>query len=161
MIHVIAEQATVDGIAQTPGFMVGAEELVPAEMIAELAASAKLRPLVHPTDATPEQGYTPSRRLAEFVRCRDLTCRFPGCDRSALDCDLDHTVPHDRGGATHASNLKCLCRQHHLIKTFWKWREKQLPDGTVIWTWPAVSTSAMPARSPRERLSPRSWNQPR
>jgi Domain of unknown function (DUF222) len=140
VIHVVAEQATVDRIAQTPGFTIGADHLVPAEMIAELAASAKLRPLIHPTDAAPEQGYTPSRQLAEFVRCRDLTCRFPGCDRSALECDLDHTVPYDQGGATHASNLKCLCRQHHLIKTFWRWREKQLPDGTVIWTSPSGHT---------------------
>src|SRR5262249_43521675 len=44
------------------------------------------------------------------------------------------------GGATHAANLKCLCRQHHLVKTFWGWREKQLPDGTLIWTSPAGQT---------------------
>ncbi|WP_293334078.1 HNH endonuclease signature motif containing protein [Mycobacterium sp.] len=140
VIHVVAEQATVEGAAQTPGFVVGTEELFPAELVAELAASAKLAPLIHPTDASPERGYTPSRGLAEFIRCRDLTCRFPGCDRSALNCDLDHTVPHDQGGATHASNLKCLCRQHHLIKTFWGWRDKQLPDGTVIWTSPSAHT---------------------
>jgi hypothetical protein len=24
-------------------------------------------------------------------------------------------------------------RCHHLLKTFWGWRDKQLPDGTVIW----------------------------
>lgn len=27
-------------------------------------------------------------------------------------------------------------RYHHLVKTFWGWRDKQLPDGTVIWTLP-------------------------
>jgi hypothetical protein len=37
---------------------------------------------------------------------------------------------------THPSNLKCLCRKHHLLKTFWGWRDKQLPDGTVIWVLP-------------------------
>ena len=31
-----------------------------------------------------------------------------------------------------ATNLKCYCRTHHLVKTFWGWRDKQLPDGTVI-----------------------------
>jgi hypothetical protein len=25
---------------------------------------------------------------------------------------------------------------HHLLKTFYGWQEKQLPDGTVIWTLP-------------------------
>jgi hypothetical protein len=34
------------------------------------------------------------------------------------------------------SNLKCLCRLHHLLKTFYGWRDQQLPDGTVIWTLP-------------------------
>ena len=47
-----------------------------------------------------------------------------------------HTVPHGRGGPTQASNLKCLCRFHHLVKTFWGWSDEQLVDGTVIWTSP-------------------------
>ena len=49
---------------------------------------------------------------------------------------MDHTIPYADGGATHPSNLKCLCRLHHLMKTFWGWRDQQLPDGTVIWTLP-------------------------
>jgi hypothetical protein len=48
--------------------------------------------------------------LAEFVRLRDLTCRFPGCDQPAQVCDIDHTVPYQVGGLTHPSNLKLLCR---------------------------------------------------
>jgi hypothetical protein len=140
VVHVIADQATLDGTADKPGSMIGADQLVPAELIAELADSARLRPLVHPGDAPPEHGYIPSQALADFVRCRDLTCRFPGCDRPAPDCDTDHTVPYGDGGATHASNLKCLCRLHHLIKTFWGWQDRQLPDGTVIWTSPSGRT---------------------
>jgi hypothetical protein len=69
-----------------------------------------------------------------------LTCRWPGCDRPAVDCDLDHTIPYSDGGPTHASNLKCYCRTHHLVKTFWGWRDKQLPDGTLILTSPAGQT---------------------
>ena len=76
--------------------MIGSDALIPAELIAELAKSAKLRPLIHPADAPPERGYTPSRALADFVRCRDLTCRFPGCDKPAVRCDLDHTDPAPR-----------------------------------------------------------------
>jgi hypothetical protein len=105
-----------------------------------LAAHAKLVPLVHPLDATPEPGYLPSRALADFVRCRDLTCRWPGCDHPAFDCDIDHTIPHADGGPTHASNLKCYCRTHHLVKTFWGWRDQQLPDGTVILDSPSGKT---------------------
>ncbi len=140
VIHVIAEQATVSGMGTTAGSEVGADGLIPPELIAELAGSAKLVPLVHPGDAPPEPGYVPSAALADFVRCRDLTCRWPGCDRPARDCDLDHTIPHAQGGPTHAANLKCYCRTHHLVKTFWGWRDQQLADGTLILTSPAGNT---------------------
>ncbi len=136
VIHMIAQQASVAGAGVAPGAQIGAEGLIPPELLAELAASARLVALVHPGDGPAEPGYAPSRALADFVRCRDLTCRAPGCDRPAVGCDLDHTIPYADGGLTHASNLKCLCRQHHLLKTFWGWRDKQLPDGTVIWTLP-------------------------
>ncbi len=134
VIHLIAAQATVAGRGDTPGVLPGVEGLIPAELVAELARSARLVPLHIPIAA--ESGYTPSGTLADFVRCRDLTCRAPGCDRPAAQCDVDHTIPYAQGGATHASNLKCLCRLHHLMKTFHGWRDEQLPDGTVIWRLP-------------------------
>ena len=109
-------------------------------MVAELATTATLVPLVHPGCADPEPQYTPSKALADFIRCRDLTCRWPGCDVPATRCDVDHTIPHAQGGPTHASNLKCYCRTHHLVKTFWGWGEQQLPDGTLILTSPAGQT---------------------
>ncbi len=140
VIHVVADQAGVEGRELGAGSMLGSDSLIPADLIAELARSAKLRPLTHPGDAAPEPNYVPSQALADFVRCRDLTCRFPGCDRSAVRCDVDHTIAHADGGPTHASNLKCLCRLHHLIKTFWGWSDLQLPDGTVIWTSPTRLT---------------------
>lgn len=134
VIHVIAEQASVEGKVSTPGVLPGVEGLIPGDVVAELAASARLVPLIAPSGA--EDHYAPSTKLADFVRCRDLTCRAPGCDRPAIDCDLDHTIPYADGGPTHASNLKALCRLHHLMKTFWGWRDRQLPDGTVIWALP-------------------------
>jgi hypothetical protein len=140
VIYVIAEQATIDGRSGATASEVCADGLVSPELVAELAAGAKLVPLVHPIDAAPEPGYVPSKKLADFVRCRDLTCRWPGCDRPAFDCDLDHTVPYADGGPTHASNLKCYCRTHHLVKTFWGWRDQQLPDGTVILNSPSGQT---------------------
>ena len=109
----IAEQATIDGRGAAPASELGADGLIAPELVAELAASARLIPLIHPADAAPEPGYMPSKALADFVRCRDMTCRWPGCDRPAADCDLDHTVPYAQGGPTHASNLKCYCRAQH------------------------------------------------
>ena len=139
VIHVVADQATLDGRAETPGYLLGADALISAELLRELAVTAKIRPLL-PAGTPAEPGYRPSRRLADFVRARDLTCRAPGCDRPATNCQLDHTVPFADGGATHASNLKSLCIFHHLIKTFWGWRDRQLQDGTVIWTLPDGQT---------------------
>ena len=57
--------------------------------------------------------------------------------------DIDHTVPYPIG-PTHPSNLKLLCRAHHLVKTFYAgpggWSDRQLPDGRVIWTSPTGRT---------------------
>jgi hypothetical protein len=140
VIHVIAERAALDGRGSVRASEMGADGLIPPELVEQLAASAKLVPLVHPGHAQPELGYVPSKALADFVRCRDMTCRWPGCDHPAGECDIDHTIPHADGGPTHASNLKCYCRTHHLVKTFWGWRDRQLPDGTLILTSPAGHT---------------------
>ncbi|MBI2699913.1 MAG: HNH endonuclease [Mycobacterium sp.] len=140
VIHVIAEQATLNGHGDQPGCLLGAEDLITPELLAELALTAKQVPLIHPGYAAPEPQYTPSKALADFVRARDLTCRWPGCDVPATHCDLDHTIPYANGGPTHAGNTKCYCRTHHLMKTFWGWTEKQLADGTLILTSPAGET---------------------
>lgn len=121
------------------GVMMGGS-LVPPGLLGRLACQAQIRTIVHPGDAPPEPRYRPSQALADFVRCRDLTCRFPGCDQPADVSDIDHTIAYPVG-PTQASNLKCLCRKHHLLKTFWSgalgWRDKQHPDGTVVWTSPS------------------------
>ena len=110
LIHVVAEPASVTGTGRSPGVLVGAEGLIPAELVAQLAKSARLQSLSLPDDE-PEPRYTPSAKLADFIRCRDLTCRAPGCDQPAVRCDVDHTVAYSEGGRTHPSNLKCLCRK--------------------------------------------------
>jgi len=139
VIHVVAEEATLQGRSDTPAYVLGSDILIPGELLLELAKQAKLSPLIHPADLAPEAGYRPSKALADFVRSRDLTCRAPGCDTPATQCDLDHTIPHPYG-PTHAGNIKCLCRPCHIRKTFWGWRDKQLADGTVIWTLPGQQT---------------------
>lgn len=140
VIHVVADQSTLAGSTNHPAHLFGADTLISADLLREIAARARLRPLIHPADTPPEPHYRPSPALADFVRARDLTCRAPGCERPATDCDLDHTIPYGRGGPTHASNIKALCRFHHLLKTFWGWRDRQLPDGTVVWELPGGQT---------------------
>jgi Domain of unknown function (DUF222) len=142
VIHVLAEAATVSGDSTAPGYVPGFGGLS-ADAVRQLATSSKLRPVVHPKDTGPEPHYRPSAALADFIRCRDLTCRFPGCDRPAECADIDHTVPWPLG-PTHPSNLKLLCRIHHLLKTFFSgpngWLDRQESDGTVVWTSPTGHT---------------------
>ncbi|MFG1930254.1 DUF222 domain-containing protein [Mycobacterium sp. NPDC048908] len=157
VIRVLADQSTIDAatgstdaatavdtdagatatpaVAPPPALIVG-EGVVPAPLLAQLIrGGAKVRPITMPSDE-PEPHYRPSAELAEFVRMRDLYCRAPGCDVPADRCDLDHTIPYPMG-PTHPSNIKCLCRTNHLMKTFGGWHDIQLPDGTVIWISPS------------------------
>lgn len=139
LITVVADATTVNGTSSIPGYVPGYGAL-PAELVRLYVRTAKLQQVHAPSELVDcEQGYRPSAGLATFVRLRDLSCRFPGCEAPASVCDLDHTVPWPYG-PTHASNLKLLCRHHHLVKTFYigvgGWSEVQKPDGTVVWTAP-------------------------
>ena len=60
--------------------------------------------------------YAPPKALRRFTEIRDQHCRFPGCERAAVRCDLDHSVPWDSGGETCHDNLAFLCRTHHTMK---------------------------------------------
>lgn len=154
VIRVIADQSAVDAATATvaaaagqctgeqkptPALLLG-HGVLPAPLLAEaIRNGATIKPIRLPS-VEPEPGYRPSAELAEFVRMRDVFCRFPACDVSAERCDIDHARPWP-WGPTHASNLNCKCRKHHLMKTFWTgiggWGDVQLPDGTLIWTSPS------------------------
>ncbi|GAA1666574.1 HNH endonuclease [Mycolicibacterium murale] len=122
-----------------PGILVGFGAM-PAPLIAALIArGAPVRHLTAPgTD--PEQRYRPSTALQEWTTARDLTCRFPNCDRPAEFCEYDHTTPWP-AGKTHASGGKMYCKLHHFGKTFWAgWTDSQAPDGTITITTPTGQT---------------------
>ncbi|KLO43831.1 HNH nuclease [Mycobacterium nebraskense] len=144
VINVVASDRTVHADGAEPGYVEG-YGVIDADQVRQLAAAASILvadPVTSPVEAL---RYQPSAALERAVRCRDLTCRFPGCSRPAVVCDLDHTIPFNHqnpaaGGLTVADNLKCLCRQHHRLKTFGGWRDKQLADGTVVWLSPTGRT---------------------
>lgn len=143
VIHLLAEQATVEGTGDNPGYLLKFG-IQPAETVREQAGHAKVTPLPLPVplpstspDNEIQTGYRPSVALAAFIRWRDLCCRWPGCDAPVMD--IDHTVPYPLG-PTHPSNLKGYCRVHHLVKTFYTgpggWAERQFSDGTTMFTAP-------------------------
>ncbi|TGB38751.1 HNH endonuclease signature motif containing protein [Mycolicibacterium peregrinum] len=142
VVHVLADQATVNGSSDDPGYLAG-HGILPAESVRELAATGKVKPVRMPTGNVAEPAepqYRPSVALSEFIRWRDLTCRFPGCDAPVERCDIDHTAPWP-AGPTHPSNTKLFCRAHHLVKTFCPgWSDRQRPDGTIEFTTPTGHT---------------------
>jgi hypothetical protein len=144
VINVVATDRAVHDGGSAPGYLEG-YGVIDAEQVRELVATAALHVIDPSTSPVDALCYQPSASLERAIRCRDLTCRFPGCSRPAVVCDLDHTVAFNHrdpsaGGLTVYENLKCLCRQHHLLKTFGGWRDTQLADGTVIWTSPTGRT---------------------
>ena len=138
VVHVLAEQAAVAGESDRPALVPG-YGVVHAEQIQEMVPQAEVRPVPLAGDLGTQGGYHPSRKLTDFVRCRDLTCRWPGCNVPIGRCDIDHTMPWPYG-PTHPSNTKLYCRLHHVIKTFHcgpgGWTDQQHPDGTVTITAP-------------------------
>ncbi|MEW1878245.1 DUF222 domain-containing protein [Rhodococcus sp. NPDC080181] len=90
--------------------------------------------------------YRPSGALAERIRFRDRTCRHPGCDVPAQQCEIDHIVPYLHrdpmtGGWTIDTNLHCLCRYHHSLKTMGLWTPVMLTDGVEFWVSNAGTTA--------------------
>ncbi|MBA2337545.1 MAG: DUF222 domain-containing protein [Acidimicrobiia bacterium] len=57
----------------------------------------------------------PSPALRKALNLRDGHCRFRGCDRPAVWCDVHHVVHWLRGGTTCLENVKLLCRHHHVM----------------------------------------------
>jgi hypothetical protein len=90
------------------------------------------------TGSTP--AYRPGPALRDLVTARDRTCRFPPCRQPAWRADLDHTIPHHKGGRTCSCNLGGDCRTHHKIKQLHGWGLRQMRPGEFQWTTPAGRT---------------------
>lgn len=144
-------EADVKGVDE-PGELTG-HGWLPAglvrEIVAEYGARATWR--CHYVDDRPESPhwgsiigvgraahdptYAPSLTTRAYLAARDRVCRFPGCQRDAARCDLDHVTPHAAGGPTCDSNLISLCRHHHRLKHRGGFTPATDSDD-VIWTTP-------------------------
>lgn len=148
-VAVTVDLPTLLGLAEHPGELAGYGP-IPAGLARSLAADASWRRLVtDPVEGTlldyGRRTYAPPAALAEFVRARDRSCRFPGCRVPAARCDLDHVRPFEAGGTTSAANLVTLCRRHHRLKTFTGWTLALDTGAGVSWTSPAGRTYQVPA----------------
>jgi len=100
---------------------------------------------VDPPPAT--DAYIPTARQRRFITTRDRTCRMPTCGQRVGWADHDHVRAHSAGGTTTCTNLCCLCRHHHRLKTHAKdWLFRMDPDGTLHVTSPAgITRTTRPA----------------
>jgi hypothetical protein len=99
----------------------------------------------------PVDRYEPTPAQRRFIKARDRGCRHPGCRRPAAWTDADHVVAHAEGGETDCSNLCCLCRRHHRLKTHAPhWRFSMTDDGVLSVTTPSGVTRT--TRPPGLRL---------
>jgi len=139
-VHITVPVLGLLGKDETPATLDGYGP-ISIEAAAELAGNATgfLRILTHPETGIAlsfgRERYEVPTGLKRYLRVRDETCRFAGCNRAAVRCDLDHTTAWEDGGETTACNLAHLCRGHHSLKHETRWSVAQARDGSGELTW--------------------------
>lgn len=127
-----------DGPATLDGY--GPIDLDTARRLAG-GATSWTRLLTHPLSGAPlaldRTSYRVTAALRRWLGVTSPTCVFPGCARSARDCDIDHLTAWAEGGNTDADNLEPECRHHHRLRHESRWSPSRDPDtGDVRWTSP-------------------------
>jgi hypothetical protein len=131
------------------GRMENGQRLVLLEQIQSWCADSRtevtIKPVIDLNTRLTAQAYKVPTAIREQVILRDRTCVFPGCARPARRCDVDHIIEYDHDadaegrpqpGPTTTSNLACLCRFHHRLKTHSPWRYRMVEPGIFEWTSP-------------------------
>ena len=153
-INVIVDLPTLLGLADNPAELSG-YGAIPASLARELATSHLWRrfitdPITGELLDVGREKYVPPQGLIDFIKARDKTCRFPGCQRAADFSDIDHAIPWEEGGTTSLANLGLLCRRHHRLKTHGGWKISSNPDGSCTWISPYGKEYFVPARPVHE-----------
>ncbi len=100
-----------------------------------------------------EGSRAPFPELKRFIQARDISCRFPGCNRSAKAGQIDHAREWGRGGQTNRANLGALCTRHHQLKTHGGWSiVESHANGSCAWRAPHSGTYWTPTRSQDPKL---------
>ncbi|WP_168218619.1 HNH endonuclease signature motif containing protein [Nocardioides eburneiflavus] len=131
------------------GRMENGRRLVLLDQIRSWCADSRtevtIKPVIDLNSELTAQGYKVPADIREQVQLRDRMCVFPFCSRPARRCDVDHIIPWDddaeaegrpQPGPTTTSNLACLCRFHHRLKTHSAWRYAMTAPGAYEWTSP-------------------------
>src|SRR5688572_19027862 len=141
-VELTAPLETLMRLADQPGDLGGFGAVV-ADIARQVAEQQRRAPWTFTIrDDTTGQIFTgttrrrPDARLARYIRCRDRTCRAPGCRRPGIYADIDHTIAVQDGGLTVPENLGLLCRYHHRAKHEGWWLLVQVRPGVFVWRSP-------------------------
>lgn len=80
--------------------------------------------------------YRPTKAQRDWLILQHGTCARDGCDRLALDADLDHERAWAHGGATDVGNLRPLCPADHVRRHRTRIVYRPREEGTVQVTTP-------------------------
>ncbi len=141
-VFVTVPVLTLLGTEETPASLDGYGPIDP-DTARKLAGHAPsfTRILTHPeTGAVLSVGrdsYKVPKDLRNWLQVRDETCRFPGCNRLAINCDLDHSLDWQHDGESRHDNLAHACEGHHQLKHHTRWAVEHTGDGQLTWTSPS------------------------
>ncbi|TSI18624.1 HNH endonuclease signature motif containing protein [Brevibacterium aurantiacum] len=132
---------TLTGESELPGTLADGSP-VPAETARRIGARSKTltRILTDPATGTPIDAKATTYRIPNDVRrtliAKWAICTVPGCSRRAEKSEIDHVIPFDhdhpdQGGLTRFSNLHCLCKKHHAVKTARNYSVRMPESGLV------------------------------
>ncbi len=156
-VQVIVPALTLLGTDDGPADLVGRSPIDAdtARCLAENAPSWT-RVLTDPIDGTvvAVDRYRTPWPQRRYLQARDQHCRFPGCRRAAIRCEVDHTIDAAKGGPTALWNLAHLCQRHHSMKQFTRWKVRQLPGGILEWTSPTGRIYREDAPAPPVSFAP-------
>ncbi|MEO8907040.1 MAG: HNH endonuclease signature motif containing protein, partial [Microbacteriaceae bacterium] len=103
-------------------------------------APSFFRILTHPVTSAildvDRTSYRVPADLKRWILATHTYCVFPGCNRLATDCDIDHSLDWGHLGTTRDGNLAPLCRASHRLKHNSRWTIIRDTDGNIRWRSP-------------------------
>jgi hypothetical protein len=140
-VQITVPVMTLLGHSEEPGYLEGYGPIDP-DTARDLASRAPsfTRILTHPETgvvlSVGRERYKVPKALRRFLRLRDETCRFAGCNQPARGADIDHNHEWQDLGHTAHDNLAHLCPGCHALKSETGWTVEQQPGGILTWHSP-------------------------
>jgi hypothetical protein len=96
----------------------------------------KIYPVLDLEGMAPVDAYEIPDRHRQAVHLMTPADTFPYGSSLSREQQVDHTIPHDRGGASGVGNYGPMTVTHHRIKTHGRWEVQQPFAGIYVWRDP-------------------------